>query len=198
MCYMSKAWYSVVQYRPRLDRAEGANVGVLLFAPDKGFLDLRMSSSAKNVRKMFGRTAVDSARFALATKGLARRVKDQATGARSSVELRRVLRREANQLQFGRLLETSTKDPRATLDELFAELVADEKERQHRPRGGGKMNKKRNPTAVFQALGQVLLKYPELRVGQAIVNALPARYGNDAFYIEDDELAECLRALADG
>lgn len=60
------------------------------------------------------------------------------------------------------------------------------------------MNKKRNPTAVFQALGEVLLKYPELRVGQAIVNALPARYGNDAFYIEDDELAECLRALADG
>lgn len=60
------------------------------------------------------------------------------------------------------------------------------------------MNGKRNPTAVYEALGQVLLKHPELRVGQAIVNALPARYGNDAFYIEDDELAECLRALADG
>lgn len=60
------------------------------------------------------------------------------------------------------------------------------------------MNKKRNPTAVFQALGQVLLKYPEFRVGQAVMNALPARFNNDAFYIEDDELAECLRALADG
>lgn len=58
--------------------------------------------------------------------------------------------------------------------------------------------KKRNPTTVFQALGQVLLKYPELRVGQAIVNALPERFKNDAYYIEDDELAECLQALADG
>lgn len=60
------------------------------------------------------------------------------------------------------------------------------------------MSKKRNPTAVYEALWQVLIKYPELRVGQAIVNALPARYNNDAYYIEDDELAACLQALADG
>ena len=34
----SKGYYSLIQYCPDLGRLEAANVGVLLFCPERGFL----------------------------------------------------------------------------------------------------------------------------------------------------------------
>jgi hypothetical protein len=34
----AKGYYSILQFVPDLERAEGANIGVALFCPDKGFL----------------------------------------------------------------------------------------------------------------------------------------------------------------
>ena len=45
---------------------------------------------------------------------------------------------------------------------------------------------------VIGVLTNALLKCPDLRVGQLIVNALPPEFANDAFYIEDDALADAL------
>lgn len=42
--------------------------------------------------------------------------------------------------------------------------------------------------ALLHTLGEVWRKYPMLRLGQLIVNVLPPRFNNDAFYIPDDDL----------
>jgi hypothetical protein len=55
---------------------------------------------------------------------------------------------------------------------------------------------KRDPEAVIAALRAVLLRYPDYRVGQAIVNALDPRANSDAFYVEDEALAKGLRQIA--
>lgn len=39
-------------------------------------------------------------------------------------------------------------------------------------------------------------RFPDLRIGQIIGNALPARFGNDCYNIENDELIECLWEFA--
>lgn len=132
---MSAAWYSVVQYQPRLDRAEGANVGVLLFVPGVPFLDIRMARTNARVRQMFGRTTIDNERLKMSKQGLRRRVLQEAAKAGSVEELRRVLRREGNQLQFGPLLETKADAPDERLRELFSDLVStDRVETDKRPR----------------------------------------------------------------
>ena len=51
---------------------------------------------------------------------------------------------------------------------------------------------KRNAKRVLAALEAYLRANPESRVGQAVVNHLPVALGNDAFYVEDDDLATIL------
>lgn len=43
------------------------------------------------------------------------------------------------------------------------------------------------------ALCEIHAAYPDLRVGQIIVNSLHAKWGNDPFYIENSELVRGMR-----
>lgn len=43
-------------------------------------------------------------------------------------------------------------------------------------------------TRTLDGLAEMWRAVPELRLGQLIVNALPARYGNDPFFISDSAL----------
>lgn len=49
--------------------------------------------------------------------------------------------------------------------------------------------KSRDPERLFNAIRRMRKSCPDLRVGQIIVNALPSAFGNDPFYIENDDLA---------
>ncbi len=55
------------------------------------------------------------------------------------------------------------------------------------------MKKDRSIEDFIAALREVHEAHPDLRVGQIIVNALHAEYGNDAFYVENDELVRGMR-----
>ena len=48
-----KAFYSVIQYCPDMARMECANVGVVLFIPDDGFLGAKIDQGFVRVRKFF-------------------------------------------------------------------------------------------------------------------------------------------------
>lgn len=50
---------------------------------------------------------------------------------------------------------------------------------------------------VIGVLQNALLKFPDMRVGQLIVNALPSGFSNDAYYIEDAALADALLRFAE-
>ena len=54
-----KGYYSVVQYCPDSSRLEVANLGVLLFVPEKRFVQARFSGGNDRVRRFFGKRDLD-------------------------------------------------------------------------------------------------------------------------------------------
>ncbi len=50
---------------------------------------------------------------------------------------------------------------------------------------------------ILKAISDIKKDCPYLRIGQIIVNALPSNFNTDAFYISDEELADCLEKLFD-
>ena len=70
MTAAKRGYYCLIQYCPDPGRLEAANLGVLLFSPEVGFLDARMASTNERVRRFFGAAsfegwALDSAKDAL-------------------------------------------------------------------------------------------------------------------------------------
>jgi hypothetical protein len=47
-------------------------------------------------------------------------------------------------------------------------------------------------TQALRTLSRLSDKYPALRIGQLIVNALPPNFANDPYYIEDSDLIRAL------
>ncbi|MCE7933838.1 MAG: DUF3037 domain-containing protein [Chlorobi bacterium CHB2] len=50
----AKGYYSIVQYVPDVERTEGANIGIVLFCPDKHFLQAKLSPNNNRVNRFFG------------------------------------------------------------------------------------------------------------------------------------------------
>src|SRR5436309_3227189 len=50
----TKGYYSILQFVPDPDRGEGANIGVMLFCPEIGFLRAATVESNDRVRRFFG------------------------------------------------------------------------------------------------------------------------------------------------
>ncbi len=46
--------YSLIQYCPDISAAEVANIGILLFVPKSGFVDVRVTSTNQRVAQVFG------------------------------------------------------------------------------------------------------------------------------------------------
>jgi hypothetical protein len=59
----AKGYYSILQYVPDLERVEGANIGVILFCPEKRFLEVKMAGGNDRVRSFFGSNNLDLARI---------------------------------------------------------------------------------------------------------------------------------------
>lgn len=51
----------------------------------------------------------------------------------------------------------------------------------------------RDIDAFLRELRRVHREYPDLRIGQIVVNSLHASCGNDAFYVENEELVRGMR-----
>ena len=50
----SKGYYSLIQYCPDLARLEAANIGVILFCPERGFLRAKTAQGNDRIRRFFG------------------------------------------------------------------------------------------------------------------------------------------------
>ena len=57
-----RGYFSLVQFCPNPSRAEAVNLGVILFCPDAGFLEAKMSAGNKPAMKLVGRAGVDRPR----------------------------------------------------------------------------------------------------------------------------------------
>ena len=119
----ARGYYSLSQYCPDAGRAEAANVGVLLFCPDLGFLEARLSSSNDRVRRFFHGTTLDLARLDADKRAIQTRFRVDRERFRNLEDLERFIRTRANAMLLTPARPMKVAAPEAALDELFDELV---------------------------------------------------------------------------
>jgi hypothetical protein len=119
----SKGYYSLIQYCPDLGRLEAANVGVLLFCPERLFLKALTSGSNARIRRFFRSDGHDWAQINAFKKGLEDRLQIEHADLQTLDDLENFIALRANLLQITPPRPMKVVDPEKDLQKLFAELV---------------------------------------------------------------------------
>jgi Protein of unknown function (DUF3037) len=126
----SKGYYSIIQYCPDLGRLEAANIGVLLFCPEKHFLKAITTPNNSRIIRFFGSEGRDWIRINEFKKGLEDRIAIEALSINTLDDLQRFIDSRANLLQITPPRPMRVNEPNKDLEDLFTELVG---EPAHRP-----------------------------------------------------------------
>jgi hypothetical protein len=121
----AKGYYSLIQYCPDMGRLEAANVGVLLFAPEKEFLQAVMASSNRRIRQFFGTVGHDWARINSFKQGLVERLEQERSDIRTLDDLHRFISLRANLLQITPPRPMRVIDPEEDLQQLARDFLAE-------------------------------------------------------------------------
>jgi hypothetical protein len=122
----AKAYYSILQFVPDLERAEGANIGVVLFCPDKGFLKAQTATGNDRVCRFFGpEKDIDLDRLSAFKAAFEERVLAEAARIKTLEEFRHFVHTRANQLLLTKPRPIKVYDPEADLARLFDTLVGE-------------------------------------------------------------------------
>lgn len=127
-----KGYYSIVQYCPELSRFEAANIGVLLFCPESGFLKVVTSGNNSRIIKFFGSEGHDWKRINTIKKGLQDRLDKEHKGIRTVEDLQHFVATRANSLQITSPLPMKVQDPEKDLLELFRQVVGEPAKREQK------------------------------------------------------------------
>ena len=106
----SKGYYSVIQYIHDLARAESANIGVLLFVPERGFLDARVAGD-------------DLKRLNSFKSSFSERVKVERYNIETVEHLSKFIDTRGNQIQLTEPRFAKVTNCEELLDDLFKKLV---------------------------------------------------------------------------
>lgn len=151
----SKGYYSLLQFVPDIERAEGVNVGVVLFAPVHNFLKARTTTDNDRVRRFFGSEQLfDLNRLKALKETFAERI---------SFEQRRIVTRE----DFGLFVATRANNfllteprpikvfnPGQDLDKLFETLVGGRQiTHQAKVKQRGEINRRFNRLIIERGIG---------------------------------------------
>src|ERR1044071_9804995 len=95
----AKGYYSILQFVPDLEKSEGANIGVVLFCPDKGYLKAQTSTGNDRVRRFFGpETDLDLDRINAFKAAFEERLAFEASRINSQEDFLQFVNTRANQL----------------------------------------------------------------------------------------------------
>lgn len=147
----TKGYYSILQYVPDPERAEGVNIGLILFCPEKGFLKIQTTASNDRVRKLLGKQRASTAnlsRLDAFKTAFAERVGLEAGRMQSREDFQAFVNTRANQLRLTDPRPVKVTDPEAELSKLFSLLVDDF--------GPVRMPTQRAKTAIKRRFDQLL------------------------------------------
>ena len=117
-------YYSLVQFCPDAARLESVNVGVLLFVPETGFLEVKLSKDHKRMRFLADPEGYDCKSMDLFRSGMTVRV-DRVRGSTRTVEdLNRFISLQANDFRITPPRWTAVTDAPTDLERLYERLVA--------------------------------------------------------------------------
>jgi hypothetical protein len=128
----AKGYYSILQYVPDLERAEGANIGVVLFCPEKGFLKAQTATSNDRVRRFFGpeeNIELDLDRINAFKATFEERLAAEAARMRTPDDFLRFINSRANQLLLTDPRPIKVFNPDVDLSTLFDTLVGGRRRR---------------------------------------------------------------------
>lgn len=106
-----------------MSRLEAANIGVLLFCPESGFLKVLTSANNGRIIRFFGSAGHDWKQINTIKSGLQDRLDKE--GIRTVDELQHFVATRANSLQLTPPLPVKVQDPEKELRELFREIVGE-------------------------------------------------------------------------
>ncbi|MEX2174517.1 MAG: DUF3037 domain-containing protein [Pirellulaceae bacterium] len=116
--------YSIVQYCPSPERAEGVNVGVLLFSPAHRFIRAKFAENFKRPRRLFAKDGLyDQEGLKASRIALEQRLISDADSFRSPADLERFVSSRATDLRLTQPRSIKVFEPQRDLDELFQEIV---------------------------------------------------------------------------
>lgn len=119
----TKGYYSLVQFCPDPARAEAANIGVLLFCPDKGFIEAKLAKGNDRIRRFFRGQAFDFDRVNFAKHAIERRLKADRDSFESLDDLHRFIETRANEVIITAPRPVKVWEPSKDLRRLYADLV---------------------------------------------------------------------------
>lgn len=119
----TKGYYCLIQYCPDMSRLESANIGVLLFCPERSFLQARMARDNRRIRHFFGSECHDFSQINSFKMGIEERLELEHSSIQSVDDLRHFIQLRANQIQITAPRPMRVKVPDEDLDQLFQDLV---------------------------------------------------------------------------
>jgi hypothetical protein len=117
-------YYSLIQYCPDRGRLEAANIGVLLFCPERRYLRARLSSNNERIRHFFGDDAGDLKQVNAMKKMLEHRLEVEAAEIKDIATLRRFAVLLANEIVISDPRPALVEEPDVELAQLYDDLVA--------------------------------------------------------------------------
>jgi hypothetical protein len=119
----TKGYYCLVQYCPDIARAEAANVGVVLFAPEHKFIRARVSDNNKRIRKFFGDEADNYQHLNAMKNALVQRIEVEKAEFGLLENLQQFVEKRANKVILTNPKPVKVFNPEEDLNALFQELV---------------------------------------------------------------------------
>ncbi len=121
----STGYYSLIQYCPDRMRLEAANIGVLLFCPERQFLQARLATSNRRIERFFGpEEAGDLRQITAMKKLLEHRLQAEAAKIHSVEALQRFCELLANEILITEPRPLLVEQPEVELSQLYDQLVA--------------------------------------------------------------------------
>ncbi|MCX7424655.1 MAG: DUF3037 domain-containing protein [Planctomycetia bacterium] len=126
----TKGYYCLIQYCPDLSRLEAANIGVLLFCPDRLFLQARTARDNRRIQHFFGREDHDWSQINSFKIGIEERLEVEHPNIQTLDDLQRFIQLLANQIQITAPRPMRVRVPEEDLDRLFQDLVGGQHRKQ--------------------------------------------------------------------
>lgn len=121
-----KGYYSILQYVPDPERAEGVNVGIVLLCPERKFFQAKTSTDTQRVRRLIRNSVeFDLGRFDTLKEAFTERIASEAKQIRSLEDFQQFVATRANQFRLTAPRPTKFEMPEAELSRLFDSLVAE-------------------------------------------------------------------------
>ena len=123
----TKGYFSLVQYCPDFARQEAANVGVVLFCPERQFIRAQVAETISRIRRFFGQDVDGYHHLRGMMEALASRLDVERSEFKTLEDLQQFIATRANKVILTQPKPMMVIDPQADLEALYLELVADPK-----------------------------------------------------------------------